>query len=132
LLSLALAVCSRSPRAATSPARVCAVDCEPAQLALGILADFRDDVRQHGAEFCVLHVPARSDLGRRLAGRPLEYAALLEAICRRHPVVDPQPALLAAAEQSSLEEIAPRHYTPRGNRILALELGDFLVEEIQE
>lgn len=117
LLSLASEVVSeKTQRRRIQPFRL---DSEPARVTLSLLRDFEHDVESHNAEFIVVHLPTESDLKRLLEDRGCAYQQLLERVATQHRLIDPQPELLKAARMDSLDSLFQRHYSARGNRIIA-------------
>lgn len=106
------------------------IDGEPARVTLKLLERFRNDVESTGAEFILVHLPKRADLERLLAGRDVPYADLLARVRQKHTVIDVQPDLLAAAKQTSLDRLFQRHYSPRGNRIVAQAVAEPLRQSV--
>lgn len=105
---------------------------EPAQLTLAIVRRFREEVERAGARFVVLHVPKRDDLVLLMAGRPLEYATLVDGLRGIAPWIDPAPRMLAAAQTGSLDGLfvggaRGGHYADSANRIAAEVLAEELL-----
>lgn len=94
-------------------------DGEAALLAGSIVDRFSAEVSASGSRFVMVHLPTLSELRTLRADKPLPYAPLLAELRRRDTVVDPGPALLAAARENGVGAVVQGHYTARGNAIVA-------------
>jgi hypothetical protein len=102
------------------------LDGEPARVTLALLSEFRRDVERHNAQFDIVHLPKESDLNRLLKKRGCVYQQLLERVGEQQTLIDPQTQLLNAARAESLESLYQRHYSAKGNSIIAEVIAKFL------
>jgi hypothetical protein len=100
---------------------------EPAQLSVKIIQEFKKEVEAEGHRFFVVHLPRHSHAATLLSGEALDYAALLEEIANNATVIYPEHKLLEEAKGSSLEALYKGHYSPRGNKVIADVISEFLV-----
>ena len=103
-------------------------DGEPALVTRKILAEFEEEVVKNGGRFLVVHLPKKSDIDRSDHGKPLQYEKLLAQIEGEQKVIDPFNSLFDDAHESSLDGLfakGKRHYSARGNKIIAHEITDY-------
>ncbi len=102
-------------------------DSEAGVVTLRVVDAFERDARAAGAEFLLVHLPAREGLAElRSPRRALPYAELLAALQRGHRFVETGNALLAGA--ASLDSLfgPTSHYSALGNRIVGEVVADSL------
>lgn len=100
-------------------------DEEPYRVTLALLQAFHDEVRDAGVErFCVLVFPDERDLRRRIAGRPYWDGLLADLEARGIPCVDLSAALAREPDPGAL--YLDSHLSPRGNRVVAERLAEWL------
>ncbi len=103
------------------------LDEEPARLTIKIIQEFKKDVEAGGRKFLVVHLPRRSHTATLLAGEDLEYAELLAEIAKNSDVIYPEYKLMAEAESPSLKTLYKGHYSPRGSKVIADVIAEFLI-----
>ena len=108
------------------------LDAEPVRVTLALLREFRRDVERHNARFDIVHLPKLADLKRLLQKRGCAYQQLLERVEQQQTLIDPQPRLLAAARAESLESLFQRHYSAKGNQIIAEVIAEFLATTLTD
>ncbi|GAB4148872.1 MAG: hypothetical protein Tsb009_22940 [Planctomycetaceae bacterium] len=118
--------------ATTNRPPIFSLDGEPAKVTRQLLREFQEDVEQQGGKFLIVHLPKKSDLTRSIGGKPLHYEKLLQKIEGEQTVIDPFNRLFDDARQKSLEKLfveKKRHYSARGNRIIAETIAKHLVKK---
>jgi hypothetical protein len=101
-----------------------ALDGDPAQLTFAIIQAFEKDVEAHGAQFVIVHLPAKGDLQRISDGRPLEYGDLFAYLDENHRVVHTEEGLSTYSENDLFEGLG--HYSTLGNRVVAAAVANEL------
>lgn len=110
-----------------------------------ILADFDRSVRERGGTFAVMAIPDEYQVDAPLRRRAIERGGedeshydvdraqrLLAEICDELavPFVDLLPESRARAEEQTLYLERDTHWNPRGNRMAAEVLADYLIENV--
>ena len=103
---------------------------EEGELALRILAAFKESVEQAGASFVIVHLPRRGDLAALDTTGSLPSGDLLRQVDMRFDFVETAGALLEEAKRTSLPSLFNQssHYSAAANRVvsdvLARRLGE--------
>ena len=129
-VSTALELFSRLRRSRAISSEIYAIDGEPGKLAFTIVEEFKRDVEASGAEFLVVHLPIQNiGLEPLVNGDGLVYSELLERIKESNTVIDPADELVKQARMSSVDELfLSKHYSEKGNRVVADVVAGFLIE----
>lgn len=95
-------------------------------LAEKLLEEFQSDVSRAGATFVLLQLPQRADLRNMRRHGELPYESFLKAAAAKMPLCRTDSVLSIYPYEEILFP-ADAHPTPKGNRLLAELLSDFLV-----
>ena len=103
-------------------------DGEASRLALKMLKAFSSRVEDAGADFVVVHLPRKKDLGKLLRGERLPYAEFLRRLEQEVPVVFPDSGLLSAAREYGIDSLFVKggHYSQEANEIIAGALSEYI------
>jgi hypothetical protein len=110
-----------------SPDEVQRPDGPAFQLTQALIEEFRADAEQSGSRFELIYLPLRETLRACMRPGRDPFQPHLDRIASRLSVVDPRPALIAAARDSSFDALFASdqgHYSARGNGIVAAVLAD--------
>ena len=101
---------------------------EAGQLALKIVRQFKTETEAAGSSFYVVHLPAEADLRTFQATGNYAFADLFAAVQHSATVIQPELALLAAAQGHSLSRyFSDGHYTNEFNPVLGQAVGEALL-----
>jgi hypothetical protein len=99
------------------------VEGEAFQVTVRLFASFYRTVTQDGAEPVILLFPDRSDIERHRRDGTTQYRPLLEFLeAGGYRFVDAMDALKTRGAVHAVSELAPSHYSPLGNRLVAEHL----------
>ena len=104
------------------------LNSEPAIITLKIIQQFKKDVEYNGGKFIVVHLPRKSDMRALLNEKSLPYYDLLKKLEEFSQVIHPEHEMLKKAKSSSIASLYIKHYSPRGNKIIADTIARFLVK----
>lgn len=108
---------------------------EPAEVTRQLLREFRDEVKEQGGRFYVVHLPRKSDLARLDSGRSLTYKPLWDEIASEQQTIDPLTFLQRGVQRRGLDALfaAPKHthYSDGGGQIIAEVVSQRLQSELQ-
>ncbi len=103
---------------------------EAYRVTAGIVDAFVEAVTRDGAVPVVLLLPNRLDLARYRRDGTRQYAPLVDHLRSRHyRYVDLLEGLVAEGGDRQIEDVVPRHYSPRGNQWVAKWLAQYLVTQ---
>ncbi|MEM9024566.1 MAG: hypothetical protein AAGB22_12540, partial [Bacteroidota bacterium] len=118
---------------ATNEHEAFAVDGEAATLTLALIRKMQQDITASGAAFYLIHLPRKEDLEDLREGRPLRYAALLEAVEATATTIRPESGFVQTQDHKAFEALfAPRrHYAGGGHGIVAERMASYLLREME-
>ncbi|MBI3315975.1 MAG: SGNH/GDSL hydrolase family protein [Candidatus Omnitrophica bacterium] len=93
---------------------------DPEVLSLAIISKFKAEVESEGKIFCIVFLPARTDL-------TAPNVRFLRKIDEAATMIDTRVTFLKEADKLGAQALIPRHYSARGNEIVAEALTDFIV-----
>ena len=100
---------------------------EAFEVLTAVLTQFADEVRADGATPVVLVFPTRVEIERQRDGREKIHAPLLQVLNQRGiATIDLTDAMGRQAHSADLNNLAPRHYRPLGNQVVARTLKEQL------
>ena len=105
---------------------------EPAQVTLRIIRDFKKDVEQHGVKFFVVLLPGKGYLKFFSRQGKTKYTDILESVKDIALIFDPTKAMLDEAERSTLDSLFIGHYSKTGNKVIADDLAQKLIEQLKD
>ena len=97
-------------------------DSDPSRLMLAIVSAFQEDVKAHGAEFIVVHMPAQQDLMNWDKTGAVPYLDLLDEL-------DGRVNLVHTADEFDTDHLQDYfaslygHYSSIGNRVIAEQVA---------
>jgi len=96
------------------------LSAEPALVTLRLMKLFAEDVRDHDADFLIVHLPTKRDLALVQKQCALPYQKILSELELQFHMIATSQDLLSAAKAESLDALFQKqHYSQAGNKIIA-------------